>query len=146
MKKILGITVLFMTLFMCMCCDPDPIEPVIPDTVETIADLDGVWEFVSLKNTSNNQFVTSCALYSKWKLNIEFDAATETCVVTDLCGDEGYVGPFIFHPATISWYIELDGYRGLYYDSYDAPYLTFILTFGSTGSEWEGELKLEKVE
>jgi len=48
MKKIKFISFLFLTLFMCMCCDPDPVTPDYPVDITTEADLVGYWEFVSL--------------------------------------------------------------------------------------------------
>jgi hypothetical protein len=152
MKKILGITILFMTLFMCMCCDPDPIEPVFPDAIETAADLDGLWEFVSFQPDPGNTI--DCSSTEPWKFTIDFDGSTQTCIVTDLCGGEGYSGPYIFEILTSTINIRMEdgitSYRGMTFNpdtDYDPPFLYLKLRFsGLAGTQWFGILTLEKTE
>jgi len=95
MKKIKFISFLFLTLFMCMCCEPDPIVPDYPANITTEADLDGYWEFVSLSVPATG-IITECdelvgymtLWYGKVLRSYEFTYSTLKVDVTDKCATE----------------------------------------------------------
>ena len=97
MKKILSNQILFIfILFITMgCgCEKDPIEPDYPMEINTVADLNGTWEFVSFDYPGIGYFTPStldCGnLPSEMSvlsllLSFDFNSSTETATLTDEC-------------------------------------------------------------